>query len=172
MFMLRWAAAGAAMLLVACCLSGCASFGKPMVVTQVFDPKAAAFLNREGKASISGQAFVRQPDGKVWRALGTDVYLVPRTAYADERFAAIYGTGDTQRWGPRVPEADPRYEQAMRKTVATSGGSFRFDRVADGNYFVMAMIFMPGEYSGTEFPIIERVTVKDGRSVRIVMRGY
>ncbi len=172
MIMLRRAASSAAVLFFAGCLSACASLGKPMVLTQTFDPTAAAFIHREGKASISGQAFVRQPDGKVWRALGTDVYLVPRTAYADERFAAIYGEGDKQRWADRVPVADPRYEQAMRKTVATSGGSFRFDRVADGSYFVVAMIFMPGDYSGDEFPIIERVTVKDGRSVRVVMRGY
>ena len=161
----------AATMLVAV-LSACASFGKPAVLTQTFDPAAAAFINREGKASISGQAFVRQPDGKVWRALGTDIYLVPRTAYADERFAAIYGVGDKQKWGARVQDADPRYEQAMRRTVASSGGSFRFDRVADGSYYVVAMIFMPGEYYGREFPIIERVAVRDGRSVRVVMRGY
>lgn len=151
-------------------LVGCASVGTPPM-TQRFDPAAAAFINSPGKASISGQAFVRQDDGKVLRALGTDIYLIPRTPYADERVAAIYGAGDKQKWGARVPDADPGYEQSMRKTVASSGGSFRFDHVADGNYYVVAMIFQPGGVA-FEFPILERVTVKDGQSVRIVMRGY
>lgn len=172
MSMFRLAARVAAAMLLAFGLTACASFGKPVVMTQTFDPAAAAFINKEGKASISGQAFVRQPDGKVLRALGTDIYLVPRTAYADERFAAIYGSGDKPKWGVRVPDADPLYEQATRKTVATSGGSFRFERVADGNYYVVAMIFIPGGYTSIEFPIIERVTIANGRSARIVMRGY
>jgi len=171
--MLAWfrAIACATILVIAAGLSGCASMGGPVVLAQRFDPAAAAFINLEGHASISGQAFVRQTNGKLLRAVGTDVFLIPRTAYADERIAAIYGEGDKQKWA-RVPDADPLYEQYMRKTVASSGGSFRFERVPDGAYYVVAMIFLPGEFVSAEFPILERVTVSGGRSVRVVMRGY
>lgn len=154
------------------CLGGCASMGKPLAMRQPFDAAAAARIHVEGKASISGQAFVRQSSGKLLRAVGTDIYLIPRTAYSDERMAAVYGEGNTKKWGRNLADADPAYEEYMRKTVASSGGSFRFDRVADGGYYVVAMIFVPGEYSGFEFPILERVTVKGGRSVKVVMRGY
>jgi hypothetical protein len=166
------AAVGAAMLVVALALGGCASMGAPLALTQKFDPKLAAYINAPGRASISGQAFVRQSTGKLLRAIGTDIFLVPRTPYADERITALYGERDQLKWGVRVPDADPRYEQYMRKTVAGSGGSFRFDHVADGGYHIVAMIFLPSEYIGGEFPIIERVTVAGGKSVRVVMRGY
>ena len=163
--------AGVVAALLCVALMGCASVGAPAAMTERFDPAAAAFINAQGKASVSGQAFVRQDDGKLLRAVGTNVYLNPRTPYADERVAAIYGTGDKQKWGARVPDADPLYEKSMRKTVASSSGSFRFDHLADGNYYVVAMIFQPGGLA-FEFPILERITVKGGQSVRIVMRGY
>ncbi len=153
-------------------LSGCASMGRTSTLTQRFDPAAAAFINTEGHASISGQAFVRQTNGKLLRAVGTDIFLIPRTAYSEERIAALYGDGNQLKWGVRMPGAEPMFERYMRKTVASSGGSFRFDRVADGRYYVVAMIFLPGEYVAAEFPILQRVTVEGGRSVRVVMRGY
>ena len=60
----------------------------------------------------------------------------------------------------------------MRKTVASSGGSFSFDRVADGGYYVVAMIHVPSEVAFLQFPIIEKIDVEGGRSVLLVMRGY
>lgn len=141
-------------------------------MTASFDAQAAAFVNAPGRAKISGQAFVRQNNGKLLRAVGTDVFLVPRTAYADERIRAIYGNLKRQSPGVRVPDADPLYEQYMRKTVASSGGSFSFEQVADGEYYVIAMIHLPSDTSFLQFSILERVNIEDGRSVRLVMRGY
>lgn len=106
------------------------------------------------------------------RAVGTDVFLIPRTPYADKRIAAIYGDGKQPQWGVHLPDADPLFEQYMRKTVASSGGSFSFDHVADGGYYVVAMIHAPSEVAFLQFPIVEQVDVEDGRSVRVVMRGY
>ena len=159
-------------LILAVLVSGCSATRAPTVLTASFDPQSAAFINASGRAKVSGQAFVRRNNGRMLRAAGTDVYLVPRTAYADERIAAIYGDRHQQRWGARLPDADPLYEQYMRKTVASSGGSFSFDHVADGEYFVIAMIHLPSEYVFLQFPILERVSVRDGKSVKLVMRGY
>lgn len=167
----RWCRA-AAIVLLAGMLSGCASMGKPVVLNASFDPAAAAVVNAPGKASVSGQAFVRQNNGRLLRAVGTDIYLIPRTAYSDERIAALYGDGKQLRWGANVPEADPLFEHYMRKTVASSGGSFKFDRVADGEYYIVAMIHLPSDHVFRQFPIMERVIVTGGKSVRVVMRGY
>ncbi|QDZ11036.1 hypothetical protein [Devosia ginsengisoli] len=153
-------------------VSACTSLGAPVVLTASFDPHVASFINESGSARISGQAFVRRNSGKLLRAVGTDVFLVPRTPYADERIAAIYGDYKQQRWGVWMPDADPLYEQYMRKTIASSGGSFSFNHVADGEYYVVAMIHLPSDYSFHEFPVIERVSVQGGESVRLVMRGY
>ncbi|UJW86947.1 hypothetical protein [Devosia sp. SL43] len=153
-------------------VSGCVTVRAPVVLTTSFDAQAAAFINVEGRAKVSGQAFVRRNDGSLLRAVGTDVFLVPRTAYADERIAAIYGGGKQPVAGVRMPEADPLYDQHMRKTIASSGGSFSFDRVADGEYYVIAMIHVRSDVMFLQFPIVERVSVQNGRSVRLVMRGY
>ncbi|WP_240230089.1 hypothetical protein [Devosia lacusdianchii] len=159
-------------LIVVSLISGCASLRTPVVLTASFDPQSAAFINASGRAKISGQAFVRRNNGKLLRAVGTDVFLVPRTAYADERIAAIYGDRKQQGRGVQLPDADPLYKQNMRKTIATSGGSFSFDRVADGEYYVIAMIHLPSEVMFLQFSILERVTIENGKSVRLVMRGY
>lgn len=153
-------------------VSGCASMRAPVVLMASFDPQAAAFINATGKAKVSGQAFVRRNNGDMLRATGTDVFLIPRTAYADERIAAIYGDRKQQRPGVNLPEGEPLYEQYMRRTVASSSGSFSFDRVADGEYYVIAMIHVPSEVAFLQFSILERATVQGGRSVRLVMRGY
>lgn len=144
----------------------------PIVLTTTFDTEEAAFIHASGRAKISGQAFVRLNSGKVLRAVGTDITLIPRTAYADERMAAIYGDSKQLGWGVNIPDPDPLYVQHMRTTVASSGGSFSFDDVADGEYYVVAMIHLPHEYSTVELPIYERVSVKGGENVRVVMRGY
>lgn len=146
--------------------AGAVACRAPLVLTTSFDPQTASFIN------ASGQAFVRQNNGKLLRATGTDVVLIPRTPYAEERIAALYGNKNQLRWGVRMPDPDPLYEQYMRRTVASSGGFFSFDRVADGEYYIVAMIHLPSEYSFWQFPILERVNVVGGRSVRVVMRGY
>lgn len=159
-------------LVLAALIAGCSVSRAPVVLTASFDPQAAAFINNGGRAKVSGQAFVRRNSGKLLRAVGTDVFLIPRTAYADERIAAIYGDGKRPRGGVQVPDADPLFEQYMRKTVASSGGSFSFDGVADGGYYLVAMIHVPSDYAFLQFPIVERVDVRGGKSVRVVMRGY
>src|SRR5215217_1806991 len=163
---------GVVAMALAMMLGGCSTVRTPVVLTSAFDPRAAAFVHETGRAKVSGQAFVRRNTGKLLRAVGTDIYLIPRTPYADVRMAAIYGDGKQQQWGVRMPGADPLFEEHMRKTIASSGGSFSFDRVADGEYYIVAMIHMPSDYTYREFPIVERVKVEHGRSVRVVMRGY
>lgn len=160
-------------LVLAALVAGCVTTREPVVLTTSFDPAAAAFIKATGRAKVSGQAFVRQNSGKLLRAVGTDVFLVPRTAYADERIAAIYRGRKYALWGgAQMPDADPRYGEYMRTTIASSGGSFSFDRVADGEYYVIAMIHLPSEVVFLQFPIVEKVHVQNGRSVRLVMRGY
>lgn len=57
-----------------------------------------------------------------------------------------------------------------RVRVGSVGPSI--SRVADGDYYVIAMIHMPSEYIFTQFAIMEEVSVRNGKSVKLVMRGY
>ncbi len=153
-------------------LAGCASYGPPVVISSTFDPEAAAFIHQNGTAAISGQAFVRRDNGRFFKAAGTDVYLIPRTDYADERMAALYGEKKYRLRETQIPEADPVYETYMRTTIAGLDGKFTFEHVADGEYYVVAMIVLPNKVMPFDFPIMERVTIENGKNVRIVMRGY
>jgi hypothetical protein len=47
-----------------------------------FDPKAAAFIHKEGKATIEGRAFLRRPDNAVENAVAQVVRLIPVTRIA------------------------------------------------------------------------------------------
>lgn len=148
--------------------AGCASMGSRVPLTARFDAKDAAYVFAEGKAHVRGQAFVRRNSGKLLRATGTDVYLIARTAYAQEQVARIFR--GKQALG--LPRGEPLFNQYSRTTIASSGGSFDFEGVADGDYYVIAMIHMPSDYTFTQFAIMEEVSVRNGKSVKLVMRGY
>src|SRR3954454_2661878 len=47
-----------------------------------FDPKAAAFIHKEGKATIEGRAFLRRPDNAVENAVAQVVRRIPVTRIA------------------------------------------------------------------------------------------
>src|SRR3954469_25179844 len=52
-----------------------------------FDPKAAAFIHKEGKTTIEGHAFLRRPDNAVENAVGQTIRLIPVTPYSEARLA-------------------------------------------------------------------------------------
>ena len=70
-----------------------------------FDASEAAFIHQDGKATIEGHAFVTNSSGGVVNAAGQTVWLIPSTAYARQRFAAIYGTAKSIR-AQAIPKAD------------------------------------------------------------------
>lgn len=82
---------GLALVSLIVALAACASLGPRVEIASTFDAASAAYIHEKGKAKISGQAFIRVKGNKSHKAVGGDVFLIPRTAYADERIAAIYG---------------------------------------------------------------------------------
>src|SRR5260221_14332364 len=116
---------------------GCAP--RTVAVTVPFDAKQAAYIHTKGKATISGQAFLRRNDGIVVYAAGSDVSLTPATAYAEERMAGIfqgrkYLSGLAQL---SFENEDPEYRSFKRIAKANGEGRFTFPEVASGPYFVV-----------------------------------
>jgi len=153
-------------------LSACASD-----VAVPFDPQEAAFIHKQGKASIEGEAFFRAETGRVIHAAGEWVNLIPATSYADARFRALFGTEKYLRatrlfW---MEDADPTYMQFIRATKANSHGRFSFEQVAPGRYY--------GWTTATWVPenwiipagglIYETVTVtgQETKPIRIIVSG-
>jgi hypothetical protein len=106
-----------------------------------FDPKAAAFIHKEGKTTIEGHAFLRRPDNVPENAVGQVVRLIPVTPYSEARFAHFYnGKKYVPAWQIPKIEADPEYASFTRTTTSDSNGRFTFDNVAPGKYFVATQI--------------------------------
>jgi hypothetical protein len=98
-----------------------------------------AFVAAPGANVIAGNAFCGQPNGGI--VLCTSARLVPRAPYTEARVAAAYLVTDFQALAsttisPREP--DTRLAAVTRSVACGPQGSFAFDAVPDGRYFVVA----------------------------------
>ncbi len=141
-----------------------------------FDASEAAFIQKDGKATIEGHAFVTNRSGGVVNAAGQTVWLIPSTAYARQRFAAIYG-GAKSIPARAIPKADsdPAYSQYTRQTKTTSGGKFTFEKVAPGDYFVVSQMTWKKEDAmfpdGAAMFETVKITGAETDSVDVVVSG-
>lgn len=143
-----------------------------------FDPAEAAFIRKEGAATIEGQAFLRDPQGQVnvRYAAGEVVRLVPATAYARERFTQLYGQ---KKFIPallmQTPAQDADYAAFTRTTKANSTGRFSFDKVAPGRYFITTRLtWTPkGALLGEGGAIYDEVEVtgKEIEPIQVILSG-
>lgn len=153
--------------LLAGALAGCS----PATLVTTFNPSDAAFINEKGTATVKGQAFLRRNDGIVVYAAGSEVFLIPKTTYSDERMATIYGAGKmTTFLGSSFKNDDARFYEYVRKVVANGEGRFEFKDVAAGKYYVVTSVvwYVQVQQGGS---LMERTTVADGQTVELIMTG-
>ena len=144
--------------------------------TSPFDATAAAYINAEGKTKIAGHAFFRDEKGTVIYAAGEHVYLMPVTAYAEQRMRQVFGDA---RYTPAkyLPwdDADPAFKKFMRSTKAESTGTFAFEKVAPGDYYVATTVSWRPENSFITMggAIYEKVTVtgKEKDAIKVIVSG-
>lgn len=150
-------------------LGACSSTG---TLTTAFDADAAAFINRSGNADVSGQAFLRRNDGIVVYGAGSEVTLIPKTAYSDERIQQIYGSGKQSYLGRRFTNDDPNYYTYTRTAIADGEGRFTFKNVANGDYYLVTSVTWLVQYAQQGGLLMERVSVQGGQDANVIMRGY
>jgi hypothetical protein len=124
-------------LAVAGCNSSKGRIDKPLA----FDANEAAFVLKQGTATIRGHAFVINNLGRAQNVVGQNVFLVPQTAYSRQRVEAIFESGKSiqSREAPDIP-SDPDYLKYTRRWKTDSDGRFLFDNVAPGAYFVVTQM--------------------------------
>lgn len=143
-------------------------------LTVEFDAAQAEQLSaRKGSNVIKGNGFLRQRGGGVVTCAGFEVFLIPATQYAAERFRAIYGAVDqgfnaADRVVNFIPDL-PGYHQHRRAARCDAQGNFVFDQVADGEYFVHVTVRwqVAGKEQGGA--LMQRATVSGGQVVTFVM---
>jgi hypothetical protein len=145
-----------------------------------FDAAEAKSLLASGKNSIHGSALMRQVGGGVVSCAGTQVRLIPATAYAQERMVFIYqsGTAGTKsamqlQLNPDPFEAtDPKYFEMQKVAICDAQGVFKFNDVADGDFFIITQITWKANPSSSFFEggtMMRRVQVRDGERRELVI---
>lgn len=158
-------------------LSGCvANPPREVNLNNKFNPDETKRFLESGKNTVKGSALMRQSGGAVVTCAGNKVSLVPSTVYSNERIFAIYGSierGVSSRPVKFIPENDEYNRTGRRVSVCDAQGYFQFDNVADGEFFVTAVVQWnaPGAYGPTPQGggLMQRVSVSNSEVKNIVL---
>lgn len=144
---------------------------RPVVyLTNAFDEAQASELLKPGTNVVRGSGFMRQQGGGVVTCAGNVVTLIPATRYAQERMAAIYGAGrvSSDRKITFSPEVSA-YRSLTLTTRCNAQGGFAFERVADGDFFVVTTVSWVVANRAQGGAIYSPVTVRGGRAVEVTL---
>jgi hypothetical protein len=142
-------------------------------ISSEFDREQARRLMATGPNTVKGSALIRQNGGGVVTCAGGEVNLVPGTAYAEERVAAVYSSnqrGYTPTFmAPKLPDEASEYSLLMGRTRCDAQGNFKFENVADGLFYVVTMVTWNVGNSSQGGYLMERVRVDNGQTVEVVL---
>ena len=139
-----------------------------------FDADVASIIWDEGTGTIVGQAFLRQRGGGVVTCAGEMVTLVPMTDHARDRFRQIYGSeqGGFVSVYTNIDDVSGRditYASFVRTAQCDAAGSFEFQNVADGEYYVTTRVVWQVGYTLEGGSLAARVRVADGETAQILL---
>lgn len=153
----------------------------PVVITNPFSADDLAWSRGAGPNSIKGSALLRTVGGDVKTCAGLTVTLVPKSPYTTERMIVVYGsdTGGISRPNPfslrPIPQPAAELYEFNRETVCDPQGSFTFNSLPNGTYYVVAEVTWgaPTQYgvSTQGGKLMKSVTVRDGQTAEIVITG-
>ena len=172
--------------LTALLMIGCATTAPTkLTVTEPFDAANASRVLSDGPNTVSGSGLFRQKGGSVAHCGGESVLLIPATAYAAEIMQELFSstsTGDVDLYELDRPwrlhgirehvdenyaDIDTDFWRMSRTTQCDAQGMFAFDKVPDGDYFlVITIIWDSASEGGT---LMTRASVSDGETVRVVL---
>ncbi len=144
---------------------------------QAFNPDVVAWSKAVGPNSVSGTAMFTTVAGDSRPCANIPVRLVPDSQYARQRFLEHYGSDVAGRTsGPDFnaygPEKFDNVYLDMGKTASCNPqGSFTFDGVADGTWYVVSTMVWPGSSaSHTQGrSMFKRVEVRGGQAVAVTL---
>ena len=139
-----------------------------------FDISEYANFQASGSAKLSGEAFLKTRGGDVRYGAGSQILLIPATAYARE-----FVEQDLVRMKKEIePPLDHRLYDIIRSTQADSKGKFIFSNIPGGTYILYTSITWEvpqfsrtlGSYSSsTGGPVWQEITVQDGEQRLIIL---
>lgn len=145
-------------------------------ISSSFDASETRKLLEKGPNVIRGSALFRQRGGGVVSCAGMKVVLIPATSYAKERVFALYQSTE-KGYRPATSlilgkvnfnKEPPEYSQLKKEVVCDAQGFFKFDEVANGEFFVTTTIVW-GVNSIEGGALMQRVSVYGSETKEIVM---
>jgi hypothetical protein len=146
-------------------------------VQSTFNEEQAQSLMKEGSNTIKGSALMRQMGGGVVTCAGQKITLIPATDYAIERIRYIYDSDISGTYlfamnKPAIEEPPPKYEELRHSVLCDSQGFFKFEKIANGEFFLIAAITWRANTSSA-FPeggyMMRKISLLNGEVKEIVI---
>jgi len=159
-------------------LVSCATQQQLHTIQTPFDEDEMIRLSQPGKNTIKGSALVRQNNGGVVTCAGSPTNLIPVMKYSTERMYWVYKNSTKGFYRvvmmptKMYTNENPRYGELARRTMCDAQGFFKFENIADGDYFLTTnIIWNTGGNSVTKEGgfLMLRVSVKDGETKEVVL---
>lgn len=157
-------------------LTGCATTGNVVLVNQ-FNLAEASIVFKDGSNTVKGSALLRQAGGGVVTCAGNEVSLIASTSYSNERMLALYRNTEKGYRPIQLSFAKTffanenlEYQKTIRNTTCDAQGFFKYEKVPDGDYFVVTTItWKSSAYSFEGGSLMQKVRVKSGEIKEIVL---
>lgn len=153
-------------------LAACSSTPRvPYAWKAPFNELEFSAYDYSGKATISGQAFLKTRGGDIKYGAGNIVSLTPATAFVREAASlANRSSDDNNTILASTPSTTvPTLKMYMRQTTADGNGNFSFTGLTPGDYYIECGIFWStGRYT-TGATVRKLISVKKDEQVRVVL---
>jgi hypothetical protein len=136
-------------------------------------PSEVAWARQSGANSVSGTARLKA-NGATHTCAGQSSNLIPDSAYARARMAAIFGS-ETEGMraaslGPaKFERDDPLYVSTLRTARCDASGSFSFTRVPDGVWYVTSSVKWQSGAQAEGGSMMRRVELRGGRQLKVAL---
>ena len=152
-------------------LAGCAQFQQQAALSSGIAPGEVEWARKSGRNTVSGNATLKS-GGTTHTCAGQSANLIPDTAYARARMAAIFGNASrgtrAASLGPvKFERDDPLYVSTLRSTRCDASGSFSFPSVPDGVWYVTTSVKWQDGTQGSS--MMQRVDVQGGRLTKVIL---
>jgi hypothetical protein len=156
---------------------GCATPAGPRILylSTSFDRNEVRWSTDPGDNSVSGQAFMRTQGGTIVTCAGLETQLIPVSKYSTQRIVTIYGSSESgfRNWydltNTKFEPDSLDYQNFNRKITCDAQGNFKFDKLANGSYYLVSAVLWTAGEARQGGAIMRRVTLKDGENKNIIV---
>lgn len=161
-----------AIVLLSCTETKKTSETPTITVTNPFDPAAVSWFKTKGGGSIKGVAKFKSKSGELRFGEEFGIELMPNCLYTEERLNHIYGNKNAgfvhvQDGIPKFTPDPEGYHETI-KTMCNEDGTFTFENLPAGDYYVIAFMLWDEIGGG----IMQHVVLSDHESKEIEMTNF